>query len=131
MRKDKNNLRIARRHDISIKPEEEGMRYKRFMGDKINMENVYRPVGGSCCGGNCAANKNANLLLKHKQAVKMEKPMVIQKEVTVVKQEVVMKPAATVVKPVEKKVVQEVKPKLLDLNDLAKKFTDFFNELVK
>lgn len=63
MRQNKSDLRKLRRQDANINPQEHGIRFKRFLGDDSNMENVYRPVDGQACGKNCQANKNANVLL--------------------------------------------------------------------
>ncbi|WBP83888.1 hypothetical protein [Mycoplasmopsis edwardii] len=128
MRQNKNNSRILRRHDVSIKPEEEGLRYKRFMGDKLNMEHVYQPIGGACCGGKCAANKNANLLLAEKNASVKQTAQV---EKTVAKETVVVK--NNVAQKVEsKQVKQEIKaPVYLELKELSNEFWSFFRNLIK
>ncbi|MCU9935807.1 hypothetical protein ONA23_01055 [Mycoplasmopsis cynos] len=41
MRKNKNNTRILRHHNDEIDPKKEGLRYKRFLGKNLNIENDF------------------------------------------------------------------------------------------
>ncbi|WP_322936208.1 hypothetical protein RRG46_01555 [Mycoplasmopsis cynos] len=116
MRKNKNNTRILRHHNDEIDPKKEGLRYKRFLGKNLNIENDF------------LENSEINFKKSCKTEQKtINKPI---KETNIMSHEKTFKPEVQKSIKIETKLMSN-EPQYLSLAELSVEYWNFFKDLMK